>query len=101
MNKKPDLDLTNPSAAWAEVFQSLGLPAYQVRVETKDCRAMQGVVAANALEHAGAVVQSMGRHVDRGVLPGNYLAVLPGEFALREKGHFRTPMSSLKGLGFR
>jgi PP-loop superfamily ATP-utilizing enzyme len=36
MNKEQSLDPTDPSAAWIEVFQSLGLPAYRVRVETKD-----------------------------------------------------------------
>jgi PP-loop superfamily ATP-utilizing enzyme len=32
---KPDSRLleTDPSAAWAPVFRSLGLPAYQVRIE--------------------------------------------------------------------
>jgi hypothetical protein len=38
---KPDVDISSaaavdPSAAWVAIFQSLGLPAYRVRVETKD-----------------------------------------------------------------
>jgi hypothetical protein len=38
---KPDVDVlpvteTDPSVAWVEIFQSLGLRAYPVRVETKD-----------------------------------------------------------------
>ena len=36
MNKEQPPDSIDPSAAWTEVFQSLGLPAYRVRVETKD-----------------------------------------------------------------
>jgi hypothetical protein len=38
---KPDVDVpsetvVDPSDAWVEIFQSLGLPTYRVRVETKD-----------------------------------------------------------------
>ena len=36
MKQEQSLDLTDPSAAWVEVFQSLGLPAYRIRVEAKD-----------------------------------------------------------------
>ena len=36
MKQENSLDFTDPSAAWVEVFQSLGLPAYRVRVEAKD-----------------------------------------------------------------
>ena len=36
MKQEPTLEQTDPSAAWVEVFQSLGLPAYPVRVEAKD-----------------------------------------------------------------
>jgi hypothetical protein len=36
MKQENSLDLTDPSAAWADVFHSLGLPAYQVRIEAKD-----------------------------------------------------------------
>jgi len=38
---KSDVDISSPaaadpSAAWVAIFQSLGLPTYRVRVETKD-----------------------------------------------------------------
>jgi hypothetical protein len=38
---KSDVDIpspaeVDPSAAWVAIFQSLGLPTYRVRVETKD-----------------------------------------------------------------
>jgi len=38
---KPHVDVPSgaaidPSDAWVEIFQSLGLPAYRVRVEAKD-----------------------------------------------------------------
>lgn len=38
---KPDQEVSSelaidPSAAWVAIFQSLGLPTYQVRVEAKD-----------------------------------------------------------------
>ena len=38
---KPDVDVPSgvvidPSDAWVAIFQSLGLPAYRVRVEAKD-----------------------------------------------------------------
>ena len=45
-------------------------------------RADLGVVAAHALEDARAVVQTMGEHVDLGVLPGDELAVHPDEVAV-------------------
>jgi hypothetical protein len=36
MNDEQTPIATDPSAAWVEVFQSLGLPAYRIRVEAKD-----------------------------------------------------------------
>jgi len=36
MKNEQSLTVTDPSAAWVKVFQSLGLPAYRVRVEAKD-----------------------------------------------------------------
>src|ERR1700733_2079709 len=39
-------------------------------------------VAALALEHAGAVVQAVRQYVNRGVLPGNELSVVPDEVDL-------------------
>lgn len=36
MDNDQNFTATDPSAAWVEVFQSLGLPAYRIRVEAKD-----------------------------------------------------------------
>ncbi|MGE0826078.1 MAG: hypothetical protein AB7G75_06840 [Candidatus Binatia bacterium] len=36
MPNVPPFDVSDPSAAWAELFRTLGLPAYRVRVEEKD-----------------------------------------------------------------
>jgi hypothetical protein len=39
-------------------------------------------VAADALEYRGAVVDHVRHHVNRGVIPGNELAVVPDKFGL-------------------
>src|SRR5215469_777442 len=67
--------------------------AVEMRVEAEDGGAMHGVVAANPLEHTGAIVQAVRRHMCRGLLPGDDPTVLPDEFALREKGHFLLPLA--------
>ena len=56
----------------------LGEPIEVVPV-AEDRRAALGLVAADALEDAGAVVQAMGEHVHLGVLPGHELAVVPNQ----------------------
>ena len=48
---------------------------------------LHGVVTADAFEHAGTVMESVGRHVDGGVRPRNDLAILPDELALRKERH--------------
>ena len=45
----------------------------------EDRRAVLGLVAADPLEDAGAVVQPMRQDVDLGVLPGDELAVVPDD----------------------
>jgi hypothetical protein len=36
MNNEQNSTVTDPSAAWVDIFHSLGLPAYRVRIEAKD-----------------------------------------------------------------
>ena len=73
--------------------------ALQVRIEAEYRWAVHRVVAADAFEHAGAVVQSVGRHVDRGVRPRNDLAILPDELALRKERHPGSPvLTAPRGL---
>ena len=50
-------------------------------VETEDGRTVHGVVAADALEDAGAVVQAVGRDVGGGVCPRDDFAVFPDELS--------------------
>src|SRR5262249_16851475 len=45
----------------------------------EDGRAAGGLVAPDALENAGSVVQSVREDVDLGVLPGDEFAVLPNQ----------------------
>ena len=48
----------------------------------EDGRPAIGLVAADALEDAAAVVEAMGEYVDLGVLPGDELAVHPDPLGL-------------------
>ena len=52
----------------------------------EDRRAALGLIAADPLEDAGAVVQAVAEHVDLGVLPGDELAVVPNQFGLLHVG---------------
>ena len=54
----------------------------------EDRRAALGLVAADALEYAGAVVQAVREHVDLGVLPGDELPVLPDELRFDHAASF-------------
>ena len=56
--------------------------AVEVVGVAEDRRADLGVVAADALEDAGAVVQAVREYVDLRVLPGDELAVHPDEVRL-------------------
>ena len=48
----------------------------------EDRRALSRVIGALALEHAGAVMQAVGQHVNLRVLPGNEFSVVPDEVGL-------------------
>ncbi len=63
----------------------LGEPLEVVGVP-EDRRAALGLVAAHALEDAGAVVQGVAEDVDFGVLPGHELAVMPDQLCLLHVG---------------
>ena len=58
------------------------LEPVEVVAVAEDRRAALGLVAADALEDAGAVVQPVAEHVDLRVLPGHELAVLPDQLSL-------------------
>ena len=72
--------------------------AVDVRLVAEDRRADLRVVAADALEHARAVVQAVREYVDLRVLPGDELPVQPDEVRLL---HVRAPSSSLSPTGAR
>src|SRR5664279_3905873 len=73
----------------------------QVRIEPEYRWPTWRVVAANAFEDSGAVVQPVRRHVDRGFFPGNDPPVLPNPLALGEKRHPETPWFEVpRGLKF-
>ena len=59
----------------------LGEPV-QVLPVPEDRRAALGLVAADALEDPGAVVEAVGEHVRRCLLPGEEFAVLPDQLGL-------------------
>jgi hypothetical protein len=59
----------------------LGEPL-EVLLAAEDRRAALGLVAADPLEHARAVVESVGEDVRGRLLPGDELAVLPDQFCL-------------------
>src|SRR5918995_7174314 len=48
----------------------------------EDCRPPLAVVAADSLEHAGPVVETVGEHVDVGLVPGDEIAVHPDQLDL-------------------
>ena len=52
----------------------------------EDRRAALGLIAADPLEDAGAVVQPVAEHVGLGVLPAHELAVLPNQIDLIHVG---------------
>src|SRR5947199_8901463 len=54
----------------------------EVVVVAEDRRAELGVVGADALEDAGAVVEAVREYVDLGVLPGDEVSVHPDEVGL-------------------
>ena len=64
----------------------------EVLGQPEDGRALRGLVAANAFEHAGAVVQAVGADVDRGVSPVDELAVHPDLLGLAHS------LSPIRGL---
>ena len=74
----------------------LGEPVEVVGV-AEDRRAALGLVAADALEDAGSVVQAVAEHVDLGLLPGDELAVVPNQLGLLHVGEEVCPMD--KGFG--
>ena len=51
--------------------------ALHVLGKPEDGRALRLAVAADALEHAGAIVDDVAHHVEGGLLPGNQGAVVP------------------------
>jgi hypothetical protein len=51
--------------------------AISVLLQPEDGRAVDGVVGADALEGAAAVVQGMAQHVDLGVAPFHHFAIHP------------------------
>ena len=55
------------------------LEPLEVLAVAEDRRAALGLIAADALEDAGAVVQAVAEDVHLGVLPGDELAVLPDQ----------------------
>ena len=65
----------------------------------EDRRADLGVVAADALEDAGAVVQAVREHVDLRVLPGDELPVHPDEVRLLHVGSLKLGEHCVGGLG--
>ena len=66
--------------------------ALQVFLEAEDSRARGRLVAADTLEHSGAVVKRMGEHVDLGFSPGHELAVHPDLVHLGYRGHRLPPV---------
>src|ERR671910_2209120 len=48
----------------------------------EDRRPPLAVVAADSLEHAGPVVETVGEHVDVGLIPGDEIAVHPDQLDL-------------------
>ena len=57
----------------------------QMVAEAEDCRAARGVVAADALEDAGAVVEAVRADVHGGVRPVDELAVHPDLLGLAHR----------------
>ena len=54
----------------------------------EDRRAALGLVAADALEDAGPVVQAVAEHVDLRLVPGDELAVVPDQLSLLHAGKY-------------
>ena len=61
----------------------------------EDGRAALGLVGADALEDAGAVVEAVAENVDLGVVPGDELAIHPDALGLL---HVRPPRLRCRGL---
>ena len=63
------------------------LEPVEVLAVAEDRRAALGLVAADALEDAGPVVEPVAEHVDLGVLPAHELAVVPDQLSrLHDEG---------------
>ena len=87
---------TSSTAAGAELLKregqlhavDLGRVEHALHVlgKPEDGRALRLAVAADALKHAGAVVNDVAHDVEGGLLPGNQVAVVP-DFCGRLDGH--------------
>src|SRR5258708_26399305 len=64
--------------------------AFEVFAHAENCRAILGLVAADAFEYGGGIADDVGKHVNRGVFPSNQLAVMPYFFS-RLHAHRRSP----------
>src|SRR5262249_25217936 len=62
------------------VRRGRGIEPLEVRPQPEYRRPVRRLVAANALEDAAAIVQSMGRNVQRGVLPPDRPPVHPDPY---------------------
>ena len=65
------------------------LEPVQMVVVAEDRGAALGLVGADALEHAGAVVEGVREHVHLGVLPGDEFAVHPDDFGVGHRASLR------------
>ena len=75
-------ELVDRVLEWQVVEPRRRFQALEMVAMAKHGRALLGLVAADALEDPGAVVQPVGENMDLGVLPSDELAVHPDPFRL-------------------